>query len=542
MNPSSVRSTAPIFLLDVSMLGGRWRLATQAVSITSGLSDPDRTFHAGLTVPSVTQAIGSLGSASPTEPTATFEGIYLDGALDLMADGGALIIGRGEFSAILAGDVWERRVVLASGRVTGVRVARNDLVSFVLGETLGEDIGTLIPPTAVIDDESWPNAPDGSDGVVYPIVIGTPGVYTDTSGTTKYTAATPAPMVDDTGGAEVLLLSLGRVSASTVRIRNAEDATGEDFNVTITTDGRGQTVSVVSLAGAATLTVDPEAEYHARWSGGGGLIGRSGSYMSGAGEVLLWALSHSTIPVDLARFEAVRGELDRYKVSGYIDDNGFSPVEWVADNLLKLLPISLGCLGGIYPIMQRWGQRIEQSELILDVDAVPGELEVDDSALEIDGSPVSTFSLRYAWSIFHQAPKRTRTVSGDPAYLAQDAAAVQGHALLSVASDMARALTGTTQTTVETIETRWVYDDVTAGLILNSYSALRAVPNVNITLRCSWYWLARLRLGQIVSFSASELRITRRVCQVDSIEYGFTSGRVRLRVVADPERNRHNRS
>lgn len=541
MNPSSVRSARPIFVLDLDVLGQHWRIASRATVVTSGTGEADRIFRGGLPEAAVEQALGSLGQATPQEPTITLSGLHLEGALERLADGGGLIVGRGELAAIVDGDVWEQRTTLAAGRVRDVRVARNDLVSFVLGETLGDDAGTLIPSYAVVDAESWPNAPEGSDGAVYPIVIGAPGPYTGSDGTAKNTAATPAIMVDDTANAEVLLLSLGKVEASTVRIRNADDATTEDLPVTQTTDGRGVLVSVVSLATAVSLTVDAEATYHARWSGGGGIIGTNGATLAKAGEVLVWALSRSSLPFDLQGFEAVRSELDRYILAGYIDDTGFSPTEWVADNLLPILPVSLGFgARGIYPIVRRWGQMLEDAELHIDVDEVPGEIEIDDDALEVDGEPIPTFALRYAWSIFHQEPKRSRTLSGDPAYLAVTSDAIMGHASLSAAADMARTSRGSS--VVETVETRMVYDEATAGRVLSMLAALRALPVLSISLRVSWWWLARLRLGQVVSLTASELTISRTVCEVTSITYGDRDGRVKMRLIADPERNRHNRS
>ncbi len=73
--------------------------------------------------------------------------------------------------------------------------------------------------------------------------------------------------------------------------------------------------------------------------------------MDGAGDVLLWMLRRSTVPVDRRRFAALRERLNQYIVGGYVNAEA-RPWDWVVDHLLPILPLSIvGGPAGSYPIL-----------------------------------------------------------------------------------------------------------------------------------------------------------------------------------------------
>ena len=528
----------PIWLLTLSIFGELVHLASEDCTIASE-REGTRYFVGGLPETSVASALSSMGGSPAGEPVATFSDIYIPGALARYGQGLELLAGRGELAVIARGEQWERRLVLCSGRVRESRIRRGDFVDLTLGDMLGDDRGTLIPVTAVVNADTWSSPADNAQDQVYPVVMGEPGVYKLATGATAGTTGSPAPMVDNTGGAEILLISLYRVEAQSVRIICEDDGSNEVFNVTTTTDSLGQQVSVVSLAGAATLTVDEENTYYVRWNNGGGILDHEGQLLEGAGSILIWALNRSSLRFDRVAFEGAREVLDRYKFGGFVNDTGFSPVEWLADNILPLLPVSMGFgRDGLYPTVHRWGYVASDVEVVLSED--DGEMRISDGGVGVFGSPISGFRLTYAWSVVLGRGRRRRVVTGDPVLLSMDAANVEQDVMCARAYDLSERIAGVARAQLEEIETRFVYDEGTARLVLTTMAQLRAIPPREVMVDVSWAVCARLRLGQIVQIKSRDFALD-RPCRVGAIDYAREGARVRLLLDADPERDRFNR-
>ena len=529
----------PIWLLVLDLFGTQHLIASEEVTITDSRGFV-RVFRAGLTEASITEAIGTLGESPTGEPTATLTELYIPGALQWISQGAETIVGRGELSVFPRGEGWERRSVLVSGRVRDSRVRRGDFVDVVIGDQLGDDRGTLLPPSAVVNSDTWPSHADNAADVGYPIVFGEPGVYTLATGASANTTGSPAPMVDATVGAEVLLVCMGRVQAQNVTIRNEDDGSEDSFAITEVEDDLGQLVSVVSLATPGALTVDADTAYHARWDGGGGIYSDLGELLDGAGSVLIWALRRSSVRVDLAALEAVRQELDQYTLGGYVNDASFSPMDWVADNLLPILPISL-VFGpdGLAPIVHRYDYALTDIELTLNEDE-PGARITDDGVTS-SGEPIGGFRLVYAWSVLLERGRRKRTITGDPEQTALNAANIKPDSLCARAFELLAQVDGeATPPTIEEIETRVVYDEATARRILSSTAGLRAIPPKEVQIDVTWPIGARLRLGQIVQVRSRDFYID-RPGRVAELTYSIEGVRVRVLLDAHHERDRYNR-
>lgn len=529
----------PIWLVVLDVLGALHFIASEQLTVTDARGFVRR-FRAGLTDATISTALGTMGESAPGEPQATFLGLHIPDALDALSSGAGLVGGSGELSVIAPGEAWERRTVLCVGRVQESRVRRGDLVDVTFGDRLGDDRGTLLPPSAVVNSDTWPAHADNAADQGYPVVFGEPGVYTLATGATGNTTGSPAPMVVATGGGEKVLISLGRVEAQNVTIRNEDDGTAESFAVTITEDALGQIVSIADISAAATLTVDDEATYHARWDGGGGILDSDGRLLETAGALLIWALRRSTLRVDFAALEAVRPELDRYIVGGYVNDTGFSPIEWIADNLMPILPISLtfGPLG-LGAVIHDIDYARSAIELVLDEDSSGGLVRFTDDGISTFGQPIGTFRLLYAWSVLLERARRKRTVTGDAEQIALGAANISADVMCLRATHALERAGANAAAAVEEIETRVVYDEATARLILSRLAAHRAVPSQEVRADVAWPIAARLRLGQVVQVKSRELRFDRpgRVA-----ELGYSRDGVNVRVVLDAhaERERYN--
>ena len=526
----------PIFLLTLTAAGRVWRLASETVEVLDD-NGASHLYQGQLDAPSVAESLGSLGDA-PTEPGVALDGLVLDGALDLLAEGHDLAAGRGELAVWLEGTTLEARHVLVSGRITGPVAGLGDVVSLALGDRLGDDRGRLLAVGAVVDATTWPNAASNAIGNPYPVVLGAPGVYTSSAGATTNTTGSPCLVVDNTGGAEVLLICDGWVGATTIRIFNTDDRTSETFSVVLTTDGNGRRVSTVSFAAAASITVDAETEYAAWWNGGGGLVGDRGEVIDGLGDAIVWALRKSTLPIDLQGWESVRQALNVVTIGGYIDQDT-TPIGWVLDTLLPLAPVSLRFgPDGLAPVLWRLDVLAGDVEAVLDLDTLAGDLALDSDGISSAGDYVSEFRLTYARRQHRGDYKRTRTLTGRDLTTAEAATpnVIQQTAHLRSAYLAAVASTGSTQPVTDELTTDWVYDEASAGYVLGWRARLKAHPVQSITLAATWD-LGWLRVGGAYLLRYPDLLRVDRIAQLEAVELSLDGPRYTFRLLRDVARD-----
>ena len=231
--------------------------------------------------------------------------------------------------------------------------------------------GPMIPKDHVISEQTFPNAWEESIGKVYPTVVGSPGSqYTNSSGgSTLYTYSTPAYLVKFQLGEtsfDYVMIAGHPVDATHIRIRDSR------YNAAVLpvlegVDSNGVLYSYVDIEGtsliqAHTLSNDVR-EYWCTWnfnmipfsgsgkSGGGLVNSEGGGFIHGAGDLIIWALRKSGAVIDYQAWESVRGLLNEYKFSGYINE----PVtawNWLQNNILPFLPIEARAgINGIKPLV-----------------------------------------------------------------------------------------------------------------------------------------------------------------------------------------------
>lgn len=522
LHPEELQGRRPVWLLTLECAGQVWRLASETIEVTDDDGEVYG-FEGVLDDIEVEQALGDLG-ASPEEPVVSFSGLWLDGVLGLIADGHDPSAGRGELAVWLEGTTFEQRRVLVSGRLQHATVYVGDYVDLTLGDTLGDDDGRILPATAVVDSTTWPSAAADAVGGVYPLVFGQPGVFLSKAGASKTAPATPALMVDTTSSNEVLLVSWGACGASSVRVFNLDDGSAANLSTSTTTDGLGQIVTVVDLSSPGTLTVDEDATYAIAWNDGAGLVDEYGDAITGAGSIILWMLRYSSLRIDRPAWEGVRDRLDDYVLAFYIDDTGFSPVDWLGDNLLPILPMSL-TLGaaGLAPIVWPIGLRAEHVEAELDLTELPGDFELEEGeGLRFEGDYLAELRIHYAAAIDGEAYRRTQTWTGDPQATPSAAVALTQPLSSAWLAQVERG--GTAAPGVLDIETDVVADDVTAARILGGRMELEAEPKQVLGFRASWN-MAWLYQGQPVALTVDGLELSNRLGVVSGIRWGLSGPR-----------------
>ncbi len=348
----------PVWCLDLTYGGAVYRVATQPVDIDQ--TDGSVLHYAdGLAEPEVRDESTREGvSTANTIPLA----LILDGVniAEQVARGHRLEAAHGRLFMVLADvstgrakQTAERVFSVLTGRLSGFTYADPTRVAgwlaFTLVDDPGDDASLMLDPAAVVNTETWSNSPSTSAGKVYPLIIGTPGAFRRSDGTSVTTTGSPAYILTVVAGDATLLIIAGHeVAASTVLIYD-EDGASESFTVTHQTDGLGRLVAVVDITTPATI--DPtDREFWTGWNDGGGMLNpfTSGT-LSGLGDVCAMSLLRTSIPVDLPAWIAEADILNRVEISTYVNEPTLTPWSFVTRLLDGLFVEVRPGPDGLYP-------------------------------------------------------------------------------------------------------------------------------------------------------------------------------------------------
>jgi len=323
-----------VWLLSVTYAGRVFRWSTSPVDLTDDDGAPIY-FDGGMDPVEIEDGVRLL-STGIEDLSIPFDVVFpVDVALWIQR-GHPLAESAAEVAVMIQGGTYqERRVVLLGTLTQPTYGAEYEPVSFSVERPPWDDRALI--PTA--KQKVNASSPSSQQGRWFPLVFGTPGAFTWASGTATVTSGSPAIVLTVSGDDAATLLIAGHwVDAANVRIYDAGGA-GENFAVTNTTNSSGR-IATVDVSAASTVNLESD-DWWVGWNDGGGMLNDThDAPRSGAGEVLEWALRQSTIPIDRVRWSLARPTLDRFKLSGYIDEP-VSPWEWLADNVLPLLPVSV---------------------------------------------------------------------------------------------------------------------------------------------------------------------------------------------------------
>lgn len=250
------------------------------------------------------------------------------------------------------------------------------IVRLTLRESVIDDTSLVPGPLAKVDSITWPLHDPNVRGRIYPEVFGSPG--------NGVSAGSPAYLLDTVPqGTQYILIAGHTVRAQTVKIHNVTDEFVESYIVLHIADGRGAVVAVVDAKEHGGAHMREGDELWCEWSG----EARSGA----AGDVTAHYLSQSAVRIDPGRTDASIQGLNSYILAGYFDER-VSPLEWVADNLMPILPFTLGRdVDGLFPLVYQ--HHITESEaaahLVVGPDCLPS------SPVTYDGDPLTEYSLEY---------------------------------------------------------------------------------------------------------------------------------------------------
>lgn len=327
--PSELQRASLWWVVSLDFGGRTWRVSQSALSIESTAAGRHLSVSAGLDTAEAGLSAPWMGS----EPER--RSISLELSIPELDVG--MLLGRGyeldgapvEVAIWREGDTWEDRLQLLRGQITSYEWgAKGDALAIEAEESIELDRGVIPPPGAVVSAQTWPGAPEDALGQPYPWILGAPG--------SDGTPASPACYIDVIPR-NLLLVAGHPVSAASVTI--SDGTSTESLVIEHMEDGTGRLVAVVDLDTATSITVDPTLSYAVAWTSGPGLVGPQGA-ATGAGSVAEAILALSTLPIDRGSLAAIRSYLDAWKIGAYIVEP-ISPMDWVADALLPLLPVAL---------------------------------------------------------------------------------------------------------------------------------------------------------------------------------------------------------
>jgi len=514
-----------VWLLELTFAGKTIRRSSEPVSVSKAAGG-SLEFHGGMDPPSFEQSLERLNT-SVTSETMSLELDIGEDVVKMIAKGHQLDAASCEVSYVMevSGTIqqtYEQRVVVITGLVSepqyGFLEESEGYITFSIDSGLISDSGTFISEKRIVSWSSfatlYPDIADFHAGKAYPIVFGEPGPYkafdmTDGSVTVTaeaspaYIVATTYDSTDGTSRADTLLIAGHHVNAETVRITNPGKENGVHLaTVTNTSDRYGVAVATADISGASD-GIRLSREFYCIWNtGSGGIQNPFGiGELSGAGDVLRWALRYSSLKVDDAAWAAVSAYLNQYRFSGFINDPEANVWDWV-EEMLQMLPVSIQQgTNGLYPVVY---DPFTTAEHCYKVTASGTFQRI--SHIQSEGAPgelINTVRVGYAVNASSNDASSFSSVGSDPD---------NEFTFSTIASVVSSGRYGDL---IETVEAANVWERSTASKIAKWRSLIQSFPRKKIQYRAAPSF-GNLMIGDMIALTDSDIYLTDQVCTVVS--------------------------
>ena len=588
IHPSDSTGQRIWWLLDLQWAGQTIRLSNVEVDIL----DEDGNslhYHGALESVDVDDGIEWLSDSSASPATAQVAAVLPVDVPELVARGFDLASATGTLSRWVEGTAYEARRVLIAGQLTDPEYgAAREPVSFSL-ELLPWDGSQVIPPMGYAVEGSnfevgaIASLPASGVGLAYPLVIGHPGQVSTALRSSGLITGSQAVYADQrrilSGSSHfsglIVLLSYGHSTVDSVYLKTSTDTTFKRYQVVNTYDDNGHPIAIASWwytkSGGGDLYYDPSVTY--TWSPpttttvgsigsnsaptsiqpssdtdpvgtfvgwlddgnvtGGGIAGRSGTAMRGAGEVLAQLIQWSGRPVDLGRWAAAEPLLERYRLD-FVIDAEVDVWEFIRTHILPILPLSIvSGPNGIAPVVWRYDATSADAVAHLDTGQDPSIERA--SQVSYDRDIRNDIQVDYALAI----------MSGN--YLGRlrytsNASATDDNAVPSYLCELSQRRytqpNGEPLVAPHVIESAVIYDDATAHAVCQWMAAAYALARRRVEYlvpEAEWGWLER---GSVVTITDQELHLDTQVAVVEGVRIdGSPMLRLRLLLIESPARD-----
>jgi hypothetical protein len=532
----SVSGAGLLWLLEIEFAGRAFRFSSTPLDITKddgsiisyagGLDDPgyqeslDRFSH------SIDQQVISLQLDLGVNVAQLIQKGHILGGND--AELSCVTIQAGSIQ-----QTYEGRLVVLSGNVSEPQYGFPDeptgYITCSIEGAISEDAGSLLPASACVSVDTFSNvASTGQEiheGKPYPIVFGSPGKYKTSSGLDKTTSGSPAYIVflnPSNDKALTLLIAGHHVNASSVLVFDSN--TYESFSVTNGVDGLNQPVATVDVSGASDIDLT-EREFWIGWNNGSAMKNpwSTNEELTGLGDVLRWAMTYSTLPVDHATFATASDYLNQFKLDGYVSDPTTSVWDWVS-SIAESFPVTIRRgASGVYPIVHdvraapATGLKLSASEEFQQI-----------SQVQIEGKLENIFnSIRVGYAL--------RAKEGSPKIYAVIGTKATG--------DPSSFSTTTTRQSINRYGVRYksfdhpyIYDRSTAQRTIKYLADIEALPARTVDYRANARY-ASIQLGDVVTLTDSNLYFTDQACLVTGKMWDVDSWIFTLLIDTIPDRD-----
>ena len=555
LKPSDLAEKDILWLLRVDLGGRTFNFCTETVSIT----DADSVTHLcqGTLDDLDYETSFDLFGTDVGTPSVSVTVTFPVSVATLARNGQHLSSGTAELSLWARGSTLEERVILVEGRIKkGTYDGDNEPITFTIESDDFVDTALFPDVNAVVNEKTWPYADDKALNQVYPFVFGKPGATEDATGVSRKMSGTPVYLVGNTSSATEAwgLLAGHRVKATEVIVRDATDLTEQTVDVVHMADGLGRICAVANLTGGLHGYAIAGHEYYAKWTEDLGGIpsqrpSRSGKAMNDAGELFQFLIRQSTIKYDEGRVAALVDQIIGYKVGGFIGER-VSPWEWLVDNLLPLVPVSIGITGaaGLYPILWNMAARVEDAVETLTEGSASGGNCFRTSPVSYEEIDLANeIRLNYAFGPIKDLYRASTTLNGSPETVPASLLTA-GLTISEVSSDGTFSSINPDITGWPTayarfshlrhgkhaveLESNIVYERQTADAILSWMARARATYPRTVSYECSTK-LAWLQPGDVVALTDDSVFFSNQVAIVRSVTWGETALSLSLLLIED---------
>jgi len=563
LSPAALQTSDVLWILQLDLGGRLFRFSTENVSIT----DQDSVIHRYLGTMSEIEYGTSfeLFSTDASVPSISIDAIFPVSVAEMASNGRHLSSAQAELSIWVKGTPLEDRVVMLRGGLEGVAYGEEgDPVGFTIQSDDFTDHNLFPDVAASINKKTWSTADDKALGAVYPFVFGKPGKTQDPAGNDINVSATPAYLIQKNTSPPLndgkLLIAGHRVLASTVTIFDQTTLTEATCAVTHEANGLGR-ICALALIDASAGDVDAELghEYFVKWTDAlGGFVSRrpsrTGKAMNDAGELLVYLLQQSSIQYDEGRVAAVADQISAYRVGGFIGER-VSPWEWLVDNLLPLLPVSIGTSGaeGLYPIFWNMNATTEDAVYqLVEGSGISGNCYRASDVSYKDLDLANEVRLNFAFDIEQDKPKSNTTLNGTadslpPSGLTDSAVIVTSASDGTVGDFVDASVTGWPNAYVRfsqsrhgkrslEFDSRIVYNRATADTIVTWVAQARATKprlvSYNVDTKLAW-----LQPGDVVTITDTGIRLTDQIAIIQTMSIREAIIDLELLIIEDPIRD-----
>ena len=367
------------WLLDVTWAGRTARFAAQRTWAT--IDGEEREYVPGLHWQRSTSARLAPYGGTPAGLSVSATLYPIMAGLDvpaLVAAGHAL--GSARCKLRLYSEATDEVVTILDGRLRDPQWGARDeaLVATLEEMPLPDERGALWGRYNRVLGSTFASTAASASMEYYPIVVGSPAGYTSTDHTPY--SGSPGLLVDETGGSEVVLLSMGHTVAgadgASVYLSNYGAGTSGNVTAANDHDSRGFPVTIADASPLGTSPVDGDELWIAWRSATNtrtyGILGPDDNPIRGLGDVLLWALRQSTVRHDEGRIAAQAARLNQYAVDTYIQrapDRDLAPYDWIGGTLLRHFALSTHVgPGGLYLLPWRHTATADEALVHLDTE------------------------------------------------------------------------------------------------------------------------------------------------------------------------------